>query len=88
MVERGRVAKHMAAAGMVVEGIAYLRGFLVVGPTNDMRIRDKAANGNTKIRLPNLGAGSSEYVQCDITFNDGMYLTVGGGVPNITLFWD
>lgn len=85
---RGRIARFVAAAGEVFGGYGALRGFLVQGPTNQMQFRNKAANGDVVVRIPNLAAGNSVYVMCDIVFADGLYLTVGGGVPNITLFYD
>ena len=85
---RGRIAKYMNAAGEVFGGGGFVRGIMISGPTNDVSLRDKAANGNIKIRLPNLAANASVYIMCDIAFNDGAYLTIAGGNIVMTVFYD
>ena len=85
---RGRIATFVNAAGEIFSGAGFIRGFVMSGPTNDVSIRDKAANGTIKIRLPNLAANATVYVMCDVAFNDGAYLTIAGGNIVMTVFHD
>ena len=85
---RGRVSKYMDAAGQVFSGYGVLRGFLVAGPAQTLQLRNGAADGDVLIRIPNHTANHVSYVMCDIVFGNGLYVTVGSGDPDITLFYD